>query len=346
MNVIQNGQKFSFEDITATHTKLPVGNYMLKYNPRDGYHLIAKEDFTLPKKVYGNHSIVDRWIKSWNHNSDKNMGIVLSGIKGSGKTITAQKFCIEVGLPVIMITDGYSGPDFVDFMSNPLISECVVFIDEFEKIYQRDANQNELLSLMDGLHPTNLIFLLTINEDKLSSYLVNRLNRIKYRKNYEDLDLDTMNEVIDDMLINKEHRQSIFEFFDKVNLRTFDLLVNLIKEMNLFNEDATSCGAHLNLKAENKYYEVIEIYDGKEYPCNSVTTNPTSDTIVVNRKITSYLKKNEEIDDDDDYLDSIWEIYLKLDECKIDRKGSIFVVFDPVKNLRFRFTETKLRYIF
>ena len=120
--------------------------------------------------------------------------------------------------------------------------------------------------------------------------------------------------------------------------------------MNLFNEDATSCGAHLNLKAENKYYEVIEIYDGKEYPCNSVNTNPTTNTLVVSRKITSYLKKNEpvneEVDEDGDYIDSMWEIHLKLDECKIDRKGSIFVVFDPVKNLRFRFVETKLRYIF
>lgn len=339
MNIIQNGQMFTFEDITATHKKLPVGNYMLKFDPKSGYHLIAKENFTLPKKVYGDHSIINRWIKSWNNNSDKNMGIVLSGIKGSGKTITAQKFCKEIGLPVVMITDNYQGPEFVDFMSNPMLGECVVFIDEFEKIYERDSTQNELLSLMDGLHPTNLIFLLTVNEDRLSAYLVNRLNRIKYRKNYEDLDLSVINEVIDDVLINKEHKQSIFEFFDRVNLRTFDLLVNLIKEMNLFNEDAISCGFHLNLKPESKFYEVVEVYGDKHYNCHNTNATPYDETLTIVRSKVDYVSK-----DDDDY--DQWEVYLNLKECNIERQGTTLVISEPNKKLKFRLTENKIKYIF
>jgi hypothetical protein len=79
------------------------------------------------------------------------------------------------------------------------------------------------------------------------------------------LEFDIIEEVIDDMLINKDHKESIYTFFEKVNMRTFDLLTNLIKEMNLFGEDAIDCGRHLNLKPEEKYYNVTEIFEGKEY---------------------------------------------------------------------------------
>jgi hypothetical protein len=304
MVIIKNGEKLQFANIQGSFKGLPKGNYMLKFDPREGYYLIEKENFKLPSKVYGDYSIVDRWLKSYKHNSEKNMGIILSGYKGSGKTITAQKFCIDSELPVIIINDAFEGPDFVDFISNPLLGQSIIFIDEFEKVYSRDTNQSDLLSLMDGNFPTKLIFLLTVNEFSINEYLINRLNRVKYRKDYLDLGDDIVNEVIDDLLINKDHRESVFDFFAKVNMCTFDLLVNLIKEMNLFGEDAIECGKHLNLKSEYKYYEVFEIINGNEYPCVGAHTSPAASIFEIERRDVKYVpkptKSNDIIYEDDD----------------------------------------------
>ena len=271
---------------------------MLKQNERTlEFFLTEKEPFTLPKKIYGNHSIVNRWIRSFENNSDKNMGIILSGIKGSGKTITAQKFCIDSKLPVIIINEAFHGQNFVDFITNPKLGKCIIFIDEFEKIYPTyDRNndnlaQNELLSLMDGNFMTNLIFLLTVNEFRINEYLINRLNRVKYRKHYNDLDESVVNEVIDDLLVYKQHTQSIHEFFDKINMCTFDLLVNIIKEINLFNESALECAKYLNLQIEEKTYEVFEIIDGKEYKQYNTVIDGT-DEITIERIFTKHIPEN------------------------------------------------------
>jgi hypothetical protein len=296
MQIIQVGDRFTIADVTNTYDKLPVGNYLVKYDSREGFYLSRKESFQLPSKIYGDHSIINRWKRSYEVNSEKNMGIVLSGLKGTGKTITAQKYCIEMNLPVIMLNDDWHGPDFVDFITNPVWGEFILFIDEFEKIYTEVDTQTDLLSLMDGNYATKIIFLLTVNNFNINEYLINRLNRVKYRKDYTDLDEDIMEEVIDDLLIHKHHKDSIFEFFTKLNTCTFDLLVGLIKEVNLFNESAIECGKHLNLKVQEQYYEIFEIIDGKEYLCDSGNYSLHEPEIYIERNhMNNYPKmKNEE----------------------------------------------------
>jgi hypothetical protein len=347
MSIIQNGEKFSFADITGTYDKLPIGNYMLKYSEREGFFLIKKEQFVMPSKVYGDQSIVNRWLTSWKHNSHKNLGILLTGLKGSGKTITAQKFCIDSNLPVIIISSGFSGSDFVDFITNPKLGECIIFIDEFEKIYSeydRDNAQHDLLSIMDGNFSTKLIFLLTVNNENLNEYLVNRLNRIKYRKSYSDLEFETMEAVINDMLINKSHRESIYEFFEKVNMRTFDLLTNLIKEMNLFNEDAITCGMHLNLRSHAKQYEVFEIFKGKEFECYRTEFAPVSKIIEIERKEIDHLGVSDsklrslDIEDVEDSYDISYIVRIVLEDCKVERTGKNIHIETP-EGLKFRLKE-------
>jgi SpoVK/Ycf46/Vps4 family AAA+-type ATPase len=368
MSVVQSGDKFTFADVTGTHDTLPQGNYLLKRDPREGYYLNKKEPFILPKKIYGDHRVTERWLKSWRENSTKNMGIIVTGVKGSGKTITAQKFCIDSQLPVIIINEQFHESDFIDFITNPKMGEAIVFIDEFEKIFPKPDEQFELLSIMDGSYSTRLIFLFTVNEERINDYMVNRLNRIKYKKSYGDLEYETIEEVIDDMLVNKSHKKSIYDFFDKVNMRTFDLLTNLIKEMNLFDEDAITCGNHLNLKSETKTYEVFEIVDNKEYPCYSTRYSPGFEEIEISRKELNYLPYQIEISKEDadfekDMIDIgikdeklskseieeyyNWNIDLILSECEIERKGKNIIFTHSKTGLKFRLKEeSKYNYIF
>jgi hypothetical protein len=377
MSIVQNSNEFTIADVTATYSKLPKGNYLLRYDQRKGFYLTKTTDFNLPKKLYGDHSIVNRWLSSWQVNTSKNMGIILSGTKGTGKTITAQKFCLDSELPVIIINEGFAGSDFVEFITNEVMGECIIFIDEFEKVYPRysgKADASDLMSIMDGNFTTRLVFLLTVNEFEISDYLINRLSRVKYRKDYNNLSDDDMREVINDMLDNKDHSESIYEFFDTVGIRTYDLLTNLIKEMNLFKEDAIKVGIHLNLQPSPKKYMVYELHDGSEYSCYECEYKAKTEFIRIERKSMKYLAAKKvalglditesfDEDDDEDDLPLIdgtednsnpnvvseamgWVAKLRRDDCKIERNGvdSILITHIP-SGCVFRLKEASKTYM-
>ncbi len=264
MPILKIGQQYKIgsDSINVFH-KLPVGIYTLQLDPFSGFFLSKNEDFSLPSKLYGDFSSIRYWMKTFQEEK-KNVGILLSGLKGTGKTIEAKKFCIEAQKPVILITRNYgeSNKAMIDFLVNPEFHDSIVFIDEFEKIFD-DNSQQDLLSLLDGLYPTKFAFVFTVNEANINEYLVNRLGRIRYRKHYGSLDPQIVNEVVEDMLINKSHAWSIPIFFMNIGMCTFDLLTNLIVEMNRFNEDALQCGKRLNVEAAESSYTVNEYVNDK-----------------------------------------------------------------------------------
>ena len=266
--IIQNGRNFSVVGITATHDKLPVGNYLVQYNELKGFYLEQQPEFAIPEKIYGDLSYVHRWKKTFD-NSTRNLGILLSGYKGNGKTLAAQYFCKLMGLPVIFITKGYSEAEFESFITNPALNNSIIFIDEFEKYYGEDSDyEDALLSIMDGIYTTHNIFLLTVNASRLiSDKLKNRLGRIKYHKQYFTIEESIVNDAIDDLLIHKEHRDSIKNVLDLIPTISFDIITTLIREVNLFNESAEECIKHLNIVKESVHYE-ISVFNGKhrEFP--------------------------------------------------------------------------------
>lgn len=330
MSIIKNGSNYSIVDFDANFEKLPAGNYMLRFNQLKGYFLEEKEGFKLPSKVYGDHSVVYRWLKSWKYNSEKNLGILLTGLKGAGKTITAQKFCIESGLPVIIISEEFFGSDFVNFLTKPEIGEAIIFIDEFEKIYGDSENQFDILSLMDGNFSTKLIFILTVNSYKINDYLINRPNRIKYVKQYNDLESSIVEEVLEDLLINKEHKDSVYNFFKKVNIVTFDILISLIKEMNLFNEDAIECGKYLNLRSEPRLYQVFEIYEGNEYRCENLLMASDATQIDIQRKSTAYILENSDTNSD-------WYLRIQLDQSIVEELPGVgYIISNERDKVKFK----------
>ena len=172
--------------------------------------------------------------------------------------------------PVIFITRGYKGVSFESFITNPIFHESVIFIDEYEKLYN-DNNDNEdsLLSIMDGLYTTHMIFLLTVNDSReISDKLKNRLGRIKYHKQYSLIEPSVIEDTIADLLVNKEHEKSLRDVLDVIPTISLDILMSLIKEMNLFDEPANECVKHLNIVKEESYFEVtISKGSERKYGC-------------------------------------------------------------------------------
>lgn len=345
MNIIKLGKTYKLAPVEKVFEKLPLGVYSLEFDPTKGeYYLNQKTDFKLPNKLYGDQSIVKRWIKAFN-NCSKNMGILLSGTKGSGKTITAQKFCIDSKLPVIIVNQYYDGSGFLDFLSDPILGRFILFIDEFEKIFPKPEDQVDIIQLMDGNYFTNICFLLTVNERNINTYLVNRLNRIKYRKHYVTLEDDVVEDVIKDLLENKDHVKSIYQFFEKIDLCTFDLLVNLINEMNLFKEDAITCGKHFNLEAEQSYYTIKEIIMGKEYDCYGQSLFPGFSSIDIERSDMQWVAEKGKKKVGYPKITGHY-VTLDTDSCKIEKiSTNTMIITNEEINVKFVLNKRKNEYL-
>lgn len=252
------------QQAVQTADVLPKGTYYVRCNPQIGYYLEQIEDFKLPNKIYGSTEVINRWLTSY-HANQRNTGIILTGIKGSGKTLLSKKCAIDSGLPVIIIDKPYNNADFISFITNPELGDICVFIDEFEKVYNERGSENAILTILDGAFNTHNLFIFTCNLMHTNEYLTNRPSRIRYRSHFESLPEDIINEVIEDLLQHKEYKDSIRTVLSAIGVVTFDLLITLIKEVDLFNEPADKLAPYLNIVAEDIRVDVVEVWKGKPY---------------------------------------------------------------------------------
>ena len=252
------------QQAVQTADVLPKGTYYVRCSPQIGYYLEQIEDFKLPNKIYGSTEVVNRWLTSY-HANQRNTGVILTGIKGSGKTLLSKKCAVDSGLPIIIIDKPYNDADFISFITNSELGDICIFIDEFEKVYDERGSENAILTILDGAFNTHNLFIFTCNLMHTNEYLTNRPSRIRYRSHFESLPEDIINDVIEDLLQHKEYADSIRTVLSAIGVVTFDLLITLIKEVDLFNEPANVIAPYLNIVAENIQVDVVEIWKGKPY---------------------------------------------------------------------------------
>jgi len=259
----QSGSNFSIDEVTSQLDKLPVAVYKLQYNEMiNKYYLTRISDkFEFPYKLYNTENkFVDRVKKTWD-NTTGNMGILLNGIKGTGKTVTAELICNIMEQPVILIPAAYKG--LTNFL-NELQQDCTIFIDEYDKLF--DKYSNSLLTVMDGVLKTNsrLLFLLTSNNQWLEQNMMQRPSRIRYIKQYGDLPLETIIEIVDDMLIHKHHRKQTIAMIASMPIITMDLVKSVIQEVNIHDEAPEEFRSYFNVNGENDRTEYNIYYINEE----------------------------------------------------------------------------------
>jgi hypothetical protein len=252
---IKNGNKFTVtdkNDLDIYH-KLPVGNYLVKWDDRGNYFYYDQVDsFTFGGKIYGDHK--QNINRIWNTFSkrEQSTGILLSGSKGSGKTLLAKLLSIngaEIDLPTIVVTTNWKGDKFNKFIQD-LDQPAIILFDEFEKIYNYD-DQKELLTLFDGVFPTKKLFIFTVNEkQKLDINLTNRPGRIYYHLEYEGLDVEFIREYCEENLENKSQIDPICKISSMFSQFNFDMLKAIVEEINRYQESALEVLKFLNCKPE------------------------------------------------------------------------------------------------
>jgi len=254
---IRNGNTFRVADKEAMdlHEHLPAGNYIVKQDPFGNLFLEHVDGFEPPGKIYGDTlRNADRIISTFLNRINKGTGVMLSGEKGSGKTLLAKTLSIETakqGIPTILINSPWRGDAFNKLVQD-IDQPCVILFDEFEKVYDEDE-QEEMLTLLDGVYPTQKLFVLTCNDKwRVDRHMRNRPGRIFYMLEFKGLDEEfireyCMDNLKDASLKNIDQICQTASLFSQFN---FDMLKALCEEMNRYNEAPRDAMRMLNAKPE------------------------------------------------------------------------------------------------
>ena len=258
--IIKNGSIYSVTDVESIERKLPIGVYNLIYIPLMGFRFEKIDNFELPDKIYGDLSIIERSISVYRHRK-RNFGLLLSGLRGSGKSLLMKKLATDLNQPVIIINESFEehSGDLIKLLTDPSLGDCTILFDEFEKKFDKDDLTP--LTLLDGVYNTHHFYILTVNTTYINENLINRPGRIYYHKSYTGLDDDTIREVGNDLLNNKEWIEELINCCEDIRNLSFDMLISIINDINLFNENPKECIKMFGFdRSEGSYIKIYQIF--------------------------------------------------------------------------------------
>jgi hypothetical protein len=303
---MKSGTRFnvSTKEAMDLHERLPAGNYTVKFDKMAGcFYLEQIESFEIRGKIYGDTRKQSQRILNTFNDRTASTGVMLTGEKGSGKTLLAKLLAVtaaETGVPTIVINEPWCGEGFNSFMQM-IEQPTVILFDEFEKVYDKD-DQEKMLTLLDGVYPSKKLFVLTCNDKwRVDSHMRNRPGRIFYSLDFKGLEQDFIMEYCADNLDNVDHIASVCRvaaMFDQFN---FDMLKALVEEMNRYKETASEAMRMLNAKPEfggdSKYKVSLQI-KGLDIPEDVIeqdiwTGNPLTNRISIDYKVFEDAKTAE-----------------------------------------------------
>ena len=248
-----DGELFFLGDLKKHYDKLENWVYRLEEDPIGNKYLRKlHEGFTFDYKIYGLESkLVDRVIFTY-EGSEGNLGILLNGLKGTGKTVTSKIICNKLQQPVIIVDSDL--PDGHLYL-NDIPQNITIFIDEYEKIF---SDTSSMLTIMDGALNSEhrRVFVLTTNRLNINENLLQRPSRIRYLKTFKDLTPPIIREILEDVLLHKELLDETATFISSLEMITVDIVKAIVHEVNLHHESPYNFADVFNVKKIIGKYDV------------------------------------------------------------------------------------------
>lgn len=265
----QVGDNFFLRDNSSQIGGLKQGVYNLQITPIGELYLQRLSDgFVFDFKIYGMETEFIKKVLKTYQNTKGNLGVLFNGIKGTGKTITAEIIANELKLPVIVL--GFSRQGLNEFLTS-IYQDIVIFVDEYEKVfkggvsdedydYDQAKGDSTLLSIMDGVYKTEFrkVFLLTTNKVWVNENMIARPSRIRYLKEFKDLNAEQIDEIIEDCLVDKKFKKDLVGFLKPLKIITVDIVKCIISEINIFNEPPVVCCKDFNLSLSDDTYTIYK----------------------------------------------------------------------------------------
>lgn len=334
MKIISNGETFSiYSDNLHTYNELPPQAYTVRFEQMKGFFLEKFNDIEITEKIYGVHiSKVEKVLRSFEQ-FQRNLGVILSGDKGIGKSLFAKMLSIEavkIGIPLIIVDRYYSG---IAAYLQSIDQKVMVLFDEFDKTYgeikEREgcaSPQTELLTLFDGISTGKKLFVITCNDlHKLNDFLVNRPGRFHYHFRFGYPNAAEVEEYLRDKLPEEMYGEipQIIDFSRKVNLN-YDSLRAIAFEVS-YGSRFSNAIEDLNIINFNEYMRynlVLRFTNGETLSAKNVGINMFDDDAPTYNYWLSDSSRNEPVRVDFDVSNCTFSTeagcyLLKPDEFKI-----------------------------
>ena len=268
------------------------GIFRIYENPQTKRLGLEKIDdtFRFDFKIYDLdcEDIMSKIIKTWSSDlfreSNKNLGVIFNGLKGTGKTIAAKLLCNRIGLPVIVISKPVDG--MLEFIQS-LHFESIILIDEAEKTFREE--QEVLLKMIDGVYnDMRKLYILTTNKLSIDENLLGRPGRIRYIKEFSNLSAKAVNDVIDDNLNDISLKDDVLKVVDSLEISTIDILKAIIDECNIMG--SVPSDSTLNIP-KAKYKIQIISFDNLELKFHRELQDYIINHLAADESVINWLQK-------------------------------------------------------
>lgn len=223
-------------------------------------------EMNLPPTVYQTKKdklFIDRVLKNFNSSDKNTTGVLLTGDKGTGKSVTAKVLAEKAKLPIIVINPDLEEKYLEEFFKEFDTPVCILF-DEVDKNF----STQKMLTFLDGMHKTakKLVVMTANDEDGLSHFIKNRCSRIRYYRHYSMKDdareyaelicdsknIDNKEEVVDFIVNNIKYPSidNISSFIDEV-IFTKDWNLSLQEVLEFMNINVGEAGPEPDIDEDN-----------------------------------------------------------------------------------------------
>lgn len=217
---------------------IPGKVYALKTDKySDELFLEEDKDFEFPTTYFDEDpKFIEKSINTFNKTNKLTTGVLLSGLKGSGKTLMAKKIAAQSNLPIIVVDKGVSASDIEVFFSRVVTTVCVIF-DEIDKYW----NTRYLLGFLDGVKPTGkkLVICTCNDEEEIDEYLNDRCSRIRYKKTFTALNISVIENVVAKIIGDKNKAKDAAAYISNtLKVVSYDNIIVFAEELKNYPDES------------------------------------------------------------------------------------------------------------
>lgn len=188
-------------------------------------------------KTKGDMLFITKVLNNFKSTTKPTTGVMLTGLKGSGKTVMSKMIAFDSGLPIIIVDSTFPTRRLDKFFSKFTETEVCVIFDEIDK-NERYWNTEDLLGFLDGIKSTSKkLVLFTCNSDsKINEFVLDRCSRIRYNKQFNALSKENIVAILE-RYINDNIEDIATFILDKFKVVSYDNVSSFAEECKNYPDE-------------------------------------------------------------------------------------------------------------